>query len=208
VEEEPTQRTVAVVLAAGSGTRFGGTKPVAELDGRPMVGHVLEAARAGGVDRCVVVVGHDADEVAAAVAEATDVEVVVNPDHARGQATSVRAGIAAVARDPDAATAVVLLADQPGIDPAVVRQVVAALEDGADLARASYDDGPGHPVAFPRRTWSRLTDELTGDEGARQLFDHLDIAHVLVPGPMPPDVDRPEDLDRLTGQRADPHTDR
>jgi molybdenum cofactor cytidylyltransferase len=203
VDQEPTQRTVAVVLAAGAATRFGATKPLAEFEGRPLIDHVLDAARAGGADRCVVVVGHDAQAITTAVARHDDVEVVVNPEHGQGQATSVQVGIAAVAQDPEAAVAVMLLADQPGISPGVVRQVVAALEDGADVARARYDDGPGHPVAFPRRTWPRLTDDLAGDEGARQLFGDLDVAHVLVPGPMPADVDRPEDLDRLVREAAD-----
>ena len=196
------QATVAVVLAAGSGSRFGSTKPLAELNGRPLIAHVLDTARQGGVDRCLVVVGHEHLAVADVLADHQDVEVVVNPDHERGQATSVRAGIEAVERDDDAQVAVMLLADQPGIEPVVIRQVVAALEDGADAARASYDDRPGHPVAFPRRTWSRLLDELAGDQGARQLLDDLDVAHVLVPGPTPPDIDRPEDLARLA--EADP----
>lgn len=192
-----------MVLAAGSGSRFGGTKALAPLEGKPLLVHVLDAAREGGADRCVVVVGHDHLAVADAVAERDDVEVVVNHEHARGQSTSVRAGIDAVARDDDARVAVMLLADQPGIDPQAIRQVVHALEDGADAARAQYADGAGHPVAFPRQTWPRLLDDLAGDQGARQLMDHLDVAHVLVPGAMPPDVDRPEDLDRLEQGRPD-----
>lgn len=186
-----------MVLAAGAATRFGGTKPLALLDGRPLLEHVLDAVRAADIDRSVVVVGHEAATVSAAVANRDDVEVVHNPDHAGGQATSVRAGIAAIAQRPDVRVAVMLLADQPGIDPTTIRQVVLALEDGADVARARYDDGVGHPVAFPRRTWPRLLEELVGDQGARQLMADLDVAHVLVSGPMPPDVDRPEDLERL-----------
>jgi molybdenum cofactor cytidylyltransferase len=188
---------VAVVLAAGSSTRFGAPKPLALLDGRPLLIHVLDAARESGVGRSVVVVGHDADAVAAAVADRSDVEVVVNPDHRSGQASSVGIGLAAAMAPPHAEVAVMLLADQPGIDPAVIRRVVDALEDGSDAARARYEDGAGHPVAFPRRVWTQLREELTGDAGARQLFDDLQVTYVPVSAPSPPDVDRPEDLDRL-----------
>jgi CTP:molybdopterin cytidylyltransferase MocA len=192
-----------VVLAAGSGTRFGGPKPVAELDGRPLVLHAVEAARTAEIDHVIVVVGHEAEVVATAVADHLDVEVVVNPDHAQGQATSVRAGLTAAQAHEAASVAVILLADQPRVDPTVIRQVVTALEDGADVARAAYDDRPGHPVAFPRRVWPRLIDELTGDEGARQLLSQLEVAHVLVPGAMPADIDHPADLARLEGQEPD-----
>lgn len=192
---------VAVILAAGAATRFGATKALAELDGRPLLHHVLDAARTAGITRTVVVVGHDAEAVTAAVADLDDVEVVDNPDHATGQASSVRAGLAAVQDDPDARVAVMLLADQPGISPASIRQVVAALEDGPDAARAGYQDRPGHPVALHRRVWSRVVGEVTGDAGARDLLDDLHVAHVLVAGMSPPDIDTPEDLDRqATGE--------
>ena len=186
---------MAVILAAGSATRFGATKALAELDGRPLLHHVLDAARAAGITRSVVVVGHDADAVTAAVAEHDDVRVVDNPEHASGQASSVRAGLLAVLEDPDARIAVMLLADQPGISPASIRQVIAALEDGPDAARASYQDRVGHPVALHRRVWARVVDEVSGDAGARNVLDDLYVAHVLVAGASPPDIDTPEDLD-------------
>lgn len=197
---------VAVILAAGAATRFGATKALADLDGRPLVHHVLDTARAAGITRHVLVVGHDGDAVAATVAGAADVEVVDNPDHATGQASSVRAGLAAVQADPDARVAVMLLADQPGITSASIRQVVAALEDGPDAARASYQDRPGHPVALHRRVWSRVVDEVAGDTGARNVLEDLYVAHVLVAGASPPDIDTPDDLDRQSA--ADPPGDR
>lgn len=200
---------VAVILAAGAATRFGATKALAELDGRPLLHHVLDAVCAAGITRSVVVVGHDAEAVTAAVAGHDDVEVVDNPDHATGQASSVRAGLAAVQEDPDARVAVMLLADQPGISPASIRQVVAALEDGPDAARASYQDLAGHPVALHRRVWPRVLDEVAGDAGARDLLDDLHVANVLVAGASPPDIDTPEDLDRQAASEppsdAEPH---
>jgi len=188
------------VLAAGEGRRFGGTKPLAVLDDRPLVLHVLQAARDADIGRTIVVVGHDADRVAAVLADEPDVEVVVNDAYERGQATSVQVGLVAATRYEDAQIAVVLLADQPQVSPLAIRQVVAALEDGGEAARVRYDDGPGHPVAFSRSVWPRLVTDLEGDQGARQVLDDLEVAHVLVAGPTPVDVDHPEDLAMLTSR--------
>jgi CTP:molybdopterin cytidylyltransferase MocA len=199
----PSRSDVALVLAAGRGERFaGGTKQLAPLAGRPLVAHAVATARAAGVGRVVVVVGHDGDAVAAAVrSEDPDAEIVTNPDHAQGQSTSLTAGIRAVARDERARLVVVLLADQPGVGPEPVRAVAAAVRDGAPAARASYADAPGHPVAFSREVFARIT-EVQGDHGARHLLDDLDVAHVLVAGTVPRDIDTVEDLEQVRAARV------
>ncbi|MFA9443781.1 NTP transferase domain-containing protein [Egicoccus sp. AB-alg6-2] len=194
----PAAPTVAagLVLAAGSATRFGATKQVAEVDGRPMVAHAVAVAHAAGLRPVYVVVGHDRGVVAAAARQAGEVEVVDNPDHAAGQAGSLRRGIEAVAAGPDVDVVVVLLADQPGLRPAVVSAVAdaaAAAPDG--IARARYRDGDGHPVGLGHQVWPRLLD-LSGDEGARQLFEGYDVATVSVAEDTPRDVDTPGDLAR------------
>ncbi len=61
------RRVVAVELAAGGGTRFGGGKLVADLDGRPLAAHAITTALACGIGRVVVVLGSDADAVEAAL---------------------------------------------------------------------------------------------------------------------------------------------
>jgi molybdenum cofactor cytidylyltransferase len=179
-----------VVLAAGRATRFGATKQLVEVDGRPLVRHAVDTARAAGLDPVLVVVGHDADAVRRALP--AGVTVVDNPAHADGQATSLRAGVAA-ATATRAGALVVLLADQPGISTAAVRTVVAAHAGGALVARARYDDRPGHPVLFDRSVWPALA-EVSGDVGARDLLRRLSVTDVPVAGPCPADVDRPEDL--------------
>lgn len=188
---------VALVLAAGRGERFtAGTKQLATVAGRSLVGHAVATARSAGIERVAVVVGHDGEAVAeAARMQDPDVQIVDNPDHRTGQASSLTAGIVAVARDERVRIAVVLLADQPGIGPETVRAVVAAVRDGAPAARASYADAPGHPAAFSRGVFDRLT-AVEGDQGARHLLDELDVAHVLVAGPLPRDIDTVADLER------------
>ena len=188
--DDDARPVAAVVLAAGRATRFGTTKQLAEVAGRPLVRHAVDTARRAGLAPVVVVVGHDADAVRGVLPD--DVEVVDNPAHAEGQSTSLRAGVAAVAAT-NAPALVVLLADQPGVDSDVVAQVVEAHRAGHPVVRARYRDRPGHPVLFDRTTWPALA-RVTGDHGARELLASLHVHEVPVDTPCPPDVDRPEDL--------------
>jgi molybdenum cofactor cytidylyltransferase len=179
-----------LVLAAGRATRFGSTKQLAIVDGRPLVRRAADVALAAGLSPVVVVVGHDARRVRSVLP--AGVVVVDNPDHVAGQASSLQAGIASL-HDSSACAVVVLLADQPHLSSEAVEAVVAAHHDGAVVARASYDDGVGHPVLLGRSVWSRLRD-LSGDQGARALLDDLGVVDVPVTGSRPRDVDCPDDL--------------
>lgn len=185
-------KVAAIVLAAGTGERFGSaTKQLAVLDGKPLVRHGVDAALAAGVDEVVVVLGHAGDAIEAVLPPDPRVRTVSNPRYAEGQSTSVVAGIASL--DDDTGTAVVLLADQPGVSSSAVRAVVEAIAQGARVARADYDDQPSHPVAFAREVWPSLR-ELRGDAGARQLLPLFDIESVPIPGSAPRDIDQPGDL--------------
>jgi CTP:molybdopterin cytidylyltransferase MocA len=184
-----------VVLAAGEGSRFGGPKQLAELDGTPLLEHVLTAVSAvPAIERYVVVLGAFADEIRARV-DTHGAEVVVCDGWAEGQAASLRAGLAAVS-DLDAAA--ILLGDQPGITPAAIEAVLAHF-DGTHAVRAVYDGSPGHPVVLTRSLMQRAM-ELEGDLGARELLEdarvrHVEVAHLC----RPRDVDTPADLDALQG---------
>lgn len=185
-------RAAAVVLAAGRGERFGtATKQLAQVDGRSLVRHAVDAAIAAQLDEVVVVLGHDAAAVAAQLPDEARVRAVTNPRFGEGQSTSVVAGIEAL--DDDVDVVVFLLGDQPGLPPDAIRAVIGAVRGGALVARAVYDDGPSHPVAFARDTWPALR-ELRGDEGARQVLHRFTVEPVRVPGPAPRDIDRPDDL--------------
>lgn len=183
-----------VVLAAGEGSRFGGTKQVVEVEGAPLVLHAVDALREGGVDEILVVTGHDADAVEALLpADATPVR---NPDHRAGQATSLAAALHATADDSEAA--VILLADQPGVTP----DDVAALIKGfratrAQIVRITYVDGPG-PALLSREIYGEAG-HLHGDTGARVLVaSHPEwVYEVQIDRRAPVDVDTRDDLRKL-----------
>jgi molybdenum cofactor cytidylyltransferase len=191
----------AVVLAAGSGSRFGGTKQVALLDGKPLVRHAVDAARGAGIAEVVVVVGHDADAVAGAAGP--DVSIVRNPRHAEGQSTSLAAGLDALGDDVDAA--VVLLADQPGITAEAIRGLVATAASRAEpIVRLRFVDGPG-PALLRRSVWGDVR-ALEGDTAARTLAERRPdlVFEAFVATAAPGDVDTPADLDRVRDERPTP----
>jgi molybdenum cofactor cytidylyltransferase len=183
----------AVVLAAGEGSRFGGPKQLAELDGRPLLEHVLATlAAVPEVERFVVVLGARADEIRGRV-DLHGAEVVLADDWAEGQAASLRAGLAAL---DDVDGAMILLGDQPGMTPAAIEAVLAHF-DGTRPLRAVYDGSPGHPVVLPRSLIPRAL-ELEGDAGARELLEdaralRIEVGHLCKPA----DVDTPADLEAL-----------
>ena len=180
-----------IVLAAGTGSRFGGTKQLVEIDGTPLVRHAIDALAGAEVGELIVVLGHDANAVRTALPDG--VIVVENPDYRDGQATSLAAAMHAV--DDASEAAVILLADQPGITANDVRELVSGFhQTRAQIVRLVFSDGPG-PALLSREIYAEAG-HLHGDAGARVLMaSHPEWVHeVRVDRPAPPDIDTPDDL--------------
>ena len=158
----------AVVLAAGRSTRMGPqNKLTAELGGKPMVRHVVEAALASRARPVLVVTGHQATDVEAALA-GLDVTLVPNPDYATGLASSLKAGVGAVPVACDGA--LILLGDMPRVTPQHIDGLIAAFAAAADAVVVPVHEGrQGNPVLWPRRYFAELL-QLQGDAGARRLI--------------------------------------
>lgn len=211
----------ALVLAAGLGSRYAaaggeGPKVLLPLGGRPLLAHAVTCALAAGCTSTTVVLHPDLVDTPAVTALLGDrngpamVRTVVNPHPADGIGASLAVGLAAlVAHDASAEACVVLLADQPGVDPAVVAAVVDAWRRTGRPTRARYRDGDSHPVVLPRALWPQLLKAPGGAEhGARGLLATLDVMTVAVDAEVPHDVDRPDDLPAGTPAQppADPPT--
>lgn len=203
-------RVGAVVLAAGSSSRFGAPKPLARLGGRTLLQRVLDALAECRLAETVVVLGHAADEVEAGT-EWRDEHRVLNPDPDAGLSSSLRVGIAALEGDagrggpaaPDDAGqrldgALIVLGDQPLLGSGTVAALLASLEPGTGAAAVpAYESGDPNPVLLSRLAWP-LALEVAGDRGLGPLLrSHRELVReVPVPG-RNPDVDTPADLAAL-----------
>lgn len=183
-----------LLLAAGGARRFGSQKLIAPLGGIPLVRHAA-AALARSTDALVIVIGHEAGAVRAALAD-IDGSIVENPDWSQGLSSSLRHGIEAMPLD--VAAVVVALGDQPRIDPLVVRSLVDRWRTtGNAIVAARYRGARGHPVLFDRTVFPQLT-TLRGDVGARTIFEQSpdQVAYVEVDDTVPIDVDTVDDLEK------------
>jgi len=177
--------TLAVVLAAGAGRRFGGPKLRAPFRGRPLVTWAVDAALGAGLDEVVVVTGGQdlGDLLPAGVVE------VANPRWVEGQASSLQAAVThARAGGHDAI--VVALGDSPLVGSDAWAAVAAA---GGPIATATFAGRRRPPVRLDREVWPLLPG--TGDEGARALMaDRPDLVVEVPCAGDPLDVDTEEDL--------------
>ena len=196
-------RIAAVVLAAGRASRMGSNKLIAELDGEPIVRRTVRAVLGSRARPVIVVTGHEAEEVRAALA-GLDVQFAHNPDYALGMSTSLRVGVAAAGA---VAGVLICLGDMPRLEPRHLDAVIDAYRSGDpdEIVVPTCDRKRGNPVLWPQSYFAEIA-ELTGDVGARALIDRhaeqvrllaIDDPAILV------DIDTPAALAALRGHAAD-----
>ncbi|WP_052343808.1 nucleotidyltransferase family protein [Kallotenue papyrolyticum] len=190
---------VGVLLAAGHSTRMGQPKQLLPWHGVPLVRHMAHVALATQLRELVVVTGAAAEQVRAALAD-LPVQVVHNPDFDQGQSTSLRAGIQALPPGVDAA--MVLLVDQPLLQPATIDALITAWRPPWQIVAPRYAGQRGHPVLFARALFEHLC-AIQGDRGARNLLERYAGQSLLVDvsdAGVVLDMDTPEVYQRLHGQ--------
>ena len=188
---EPTDLTVAVVLAGGAGSRFAGSghKLAARIGERTVLSLAVESALTADIGPVLVVTGAVADPDLGPLAG--DVTVLHNADWALGQSTSLQTAVTAAAA-LGAGAIVVGLGDQPGIEPEAWRRVAAS---GSPIAVATYGIQPRNPVRLAAAVWPLLPQ--TGDEGARPVIRiHPDLVEQVPCNGSPRDIDTLEDLEQ------------
>lgn len=194
-------RIAAVILAAGRSTRYGArNKLVEEIDGAPMVAHVVRAALASRADGVLVVTGHEAEHVRKALA-GLPVTFVHNDAYRDGLSSSLKCGIAAVLSRADGA--IVCLGDMPGITMHDIDRLIAAFapKEGRSIVVPIHGGKRGNPVLFAREHFAEIL-EVEGDTGARHVIGanadavaevDLGTAAIFV------DIDTPEAMSRHPG---------
>jgi molybdenum cofactor cytidylyltransferase len=193
-------RVAAVVLAAGGAERFGAAKQLLPWAGGVLLSHAVDTALASQAGPVVVVLGYQADACRAALGD-RPVAIVHNTEWAQGQSTSVKAGLAALPANVGAA--LFLLADQPGVTPAVVDALIERHRSTlAPVVWPEHEGRRGNPVLFDRATFPDLM-RLSGDTGGRPVLrayaGRAERVPVAGPGILS-DIDTPGDYERAAGQ--------
>ena len=189
-------RIAGILLAAGRSTRMGGrNKLLVPFNGKPMVRHAAEALMASKLVQSVIVIGHQAEEVDAAL-EGMDAPRVPNRHFATGIASSVVAGLEAVPGDVDGV--VIALGDMPLINAQEIDRLIAAFNptEHRSICVPVSAGRRGNPVLWGRQYFPALQ-ALSGDQGARALFDQYkdEIVEVAIAGEgVLTDFDTPESL--------------
>jgi molybdenum cofactor cytidylyltransferase len=183
--------TVAVVLAAGAGSRFQGDthKLLAPFRSTTVIDVVLDNVERAGFDHVIVVTG--AADIPADLLDRPGFQVVPNPRWADGQATSLQTALAAA--DALGADAVVVgLGDQPLVTTECWQRVAAGR---GPITVATYDGERGNPVRLERSVWPMLPSE--GDVGARHVLgQHPELISEVACEGSSADIDTQEDLDQ------------
>jgi molybdenum cofactor cytidylyltransferase len=196
-------RIAAIILAAGTASRFRAeadanvpTKMVALHDGRALVRRVAEAALGSRARPIVVVTGHAREAVVAALT-GLDLPHAYNPDYATGLASSLRTGIAALPETCDGA--VILLGDMPMIEAGLIDTLIDAFATHPEARAVAplYEGARGNPALVARKMFGEIA-RLTGDQGARKLFEGGGVVDVPIDdAAVTLDIDTPSALKGL-----------
>jgi molybdenum cofactor cytidylyltransferase len=168
-EAQHRVRVTALVLAAGQSRRMGGpNKLLMDVNGQPLIRRTVETIKAAGINDIIVVVGHQEAEVREALHK-TAVRFVANPNFADGLSTSLKAGLAELPTDTEAA--LVCLGDMPLLKPQHITQLVAGFDaDASKLIGVPTHTGKcGNPILWGKRFFDEMR-TLSGDVGAKHLI--------------------------------------
>jgi molybdenum cofactor cytidylyltransferase len=196
---DPGEGLAAIVLAAGSSTRFGSAKQLVRVAGRPLLHTAVERAAEVAGTAVRVVLGARASELAPLLTHSS-ASVVINRQWREGISSSIRAGVARL--PPSCSAVLVVLVDQAAVTAEDLKRLASAWRRQPEyIAAARYGDVTGVPAIFPRSTFADLQ-SLRGDIGARALLQRNSDRVIRIPMPGAAiDIDTPEDLLGLNSER-------
>ncbi len=186
-----------LILAAGAGERFGGIKPLAEVDGRPMILNACALADQGVAGPVHVVLGAHHQRIAERLP--ANVQVVLNPSWQQGMGSSLAAGMTALGEAWNGV--LVLLADQVALRPEALAVLAERWRQApGHVVSAHYGGRPGVPAIFPRRLFAELAG-FSGGQGAKEILVRETGPETWLPMPEAAvDIDTPADLETWSGR--------
>lgn len=164
---------VAVVLAAGLGTRMKSSKAkvLHEVAGQPLLGHVLSAVAAAGIEDVVVVVGHQRELVIDYLARKHPQARTAVQEQMRGTGDAVKQAMPEIHQD--ASTVMVLAGDTPLLTASTLERLIASHEDAgaaATVLTARLADPTGYGrIVRDEAGVRRIVEHKDADEGTRAI---------------------------------------
>jgi molybdenum cofactor cytidylyltransferase len=161
---------VAVVLSAGESSRMGRPKALLPIDGQTFIDRIVGALKQGGVERIVVVLGFNAEELRRRITH-LPVEILVNPDYQQGQLSSLQVAVRHLQAAKDCVGMMVHLVDHPYIDPKLVRLMLQRFDESKfSIVVPRHQGKRGHPVIFSRPLFDELLNAPL-DQGAKAVVN-------------------------------------
>ncbi len=160
----------AVVLSAGESSRMGRPKALLPIAGETFIGRIVAALKQTQAGRIIVVLGHNSDDLAAAI-RPLGVEILVNTDYKLGQLSSLQVAVRSLQGDETCDGMLLHLVDHPYIDAALVDRMIARFyESKKAIVVPRWRGKRGHPVLFSRRLFAELLGAPL-DQGARAVVN-------------------------------------
>jgi len=167
-----------LILAAGESSRMGQDKALLTYGDRTFLEIIVATLHEAGMERVVVVLGHHAEQIQGAVT-LEGAEIVINRDYARGQTSSLQAGLRAL-ESPSLEAVVLCLVDHPLVSADTVRRLISSFrQSGAPVVIPTFRNQRGHPVVIGRALFEELK-SLSPDEGANTVIRKHHDATTLV----------------------------
>lgn len=194
---------VSILLAAGSSSRLGRPKQLLKIDGETLLHRSARVAAEAGCGENLVVLGAFAEQLAPELAD-LDSRVIINQDWRQGMGTSIATAMRTIQlMSPTPQAVLLLVCDQPALEAATLRRLIAENDVSKKGITASrYAGVAGVPMVFREKYFPALA-SLSGEQGARRLLSlhPTDFACVDFPkGSI--DVDTEADAEKLTGYRV------
>ena len=191
-------KITVLLLAAGNSSRMGYPKQLLTWGGGTLIEHAADIALSSEAGRLIAVLGAKEKEVRSALGD-RKIEIAVNTQWKEGLGSSIRTGMEFMLSGEQLPDAVlIMLADQPFIDPAYLNKLIAHFISGdGEIICTDYGRKKGTPAIFHRKYFSALA-HLRGEKGAGHLIAaHPTSVFSLAGGRRTADLDTPEDLIRL-----------
>ena len=189
---EPVETCCAIILAAGRSQRMGSPKQLLVFGEKKLIQHTIDAVKASSVNKIIVVLGYESEMITEAI-DATGLQIVVNNDWSTGMASSIKAGMEAIADSGFTVDKVILLVcDQPYIEAKIIDDLLdQRRQSGKPVVESVYGGKHGVPALFDK-SYFYLLKQLSGDEGARKIIRENLGAVAAVPFPSGEiDIDTP-----------------